>query len=65
MKHRYIEVVILLKGSSMRLVGEIPATHKQAFEECLKQGLNITFPIYRTRIIITPESGGKTILVPK
>ena len=65
MKHRYITVVILCKGSGVRIVGDIPATHKEAFEESLKQGLELTFPIFNTRIIVTPATGGKTILVPK
>lgn len=65
MKHHYIEVVILQEGSAVRIVGEIPKTHQKAFEECLSKGLQLTFPIFNTRIIITPAVGGKTILVPK
>ena len=64
MKHKYITVVIL-KSGGVQVVGDLPAIHQEAFQECLKQGLNITFPFYNTRIIITPETGGKTILVPK
>ena len=63
MEHTYITVVIL-QGSDIRIVGKIPTTHGKAFEESLKQGLELTFPIYDTRIIVTKD-GKKTILVPK
>ena len=63
MKHRYIEVVVL-QGSDIQIVGKIPATHQQAFEEALAQGLELTFPLFDTRIIVV-KNGKKTILVPK
>jgi hypothetical protein len=63
MEHTYITVVVL-QGSDIRIVGKIPATHSKAFEESLKQGLELTFPIYDTRIIVTKD-GKKTILAPK
>jgi hypothetical protein len=65
MKHTYIDVVILQSGSGMRILGQIQKTHQKAFEECLSKGLQLAFPIFNTRIIITPKVGGKTILVPK
>jgi hypothetical protein len=64
MNHTYITVVII-QGGNLRVVGDIPASHKQAFEESFKKGLELTFPIFNTRIIVTPSTGGKTILVPK
>ena len=63
MKHLWVDVVIL-QGSDIQIVGKIPTKLQQAFEQSLAQGLELTFPIYDTRIIVV-KNGKKTILVPK
>jgi len=65
MKHQYITVVVLHEKAGLRIVGKIPATHQDAFQQAMKDGLALTFPIYETRIIVTPTVGDKVILVPK
>ena len=61
MKHKHITVVIMHEKAGVQIVGEIPATHQEAFQEALKDGLTLTFPIFNARFIVTHQNGNKHI----